>query len=104
MLLIVIYSFLLIAGILTSQFGRLDPIRSPLSLITLVCLAYIMIEVGLEFVLDKNKLKQYGLDFAIATTAAVLPWIFCAIYFITVFHLNWEKAALIGLAAAPTSA
>ena len=50
MLLVVIYSFLLITGILTSQLGGLDPIRSPLSLITLVCLAYIMIDVGLATV------------------------------------------------------
>lgn len=104
MLLVVLYSLLLITGILVSQLTDLAPIRSPLSIATFLCLSYIMIEVGLEFVLNKNKLKEYFKDFAIATTAAVLPWIFSAIYFVVVFHLNWEKAALIGLSSAPTSA
>ena len=91
-------------GILASQLINLGPIRLPLSTATFICLSYIMIEVGLEFILDKKKLREYLKDFAIATTAAVLPWIFSAIYFIKIFHLNWEKAALIGLSSAPTSA
>src|SRR5436190_10439122 len=104
MLLVLLYSFLLIIGIIVSQSLELTPIRTPLALLTTLCLAYIMIEVGLEFNLDKKRLKPFLFDFGVATTAAVLPWIFCAAYFMGVFHLGWKESALLGLSAAPTSA
>lgn len=101
---ILLYSLLLISGMFVSQIGNLGPVMPLLSSITMVCLAYIMIEVGLEFSLDKKKLKSYGWDYVVAATAAAFPWIFCAIYFIAFFDIPWNEALLIGRFAAPTSA
>lgn len=104
MVLVLVYSFLLMLGIVVSQVMDVASVRGPLSLLTTICLSYIMVEVGLEFTIQKNKLKQYAWDFCVATSAAVLPWIFCAVYFMFVFHLGWKESSLVGLFAAPTSA
>ncbi len=104
MYLIVFYSLLLLSGIVVSQTVNFDQARELLPLLTTVCLAYIMVEVGLEFTIQKDKLKHYAWDFCVATIAAVLPWLLCAAYFGTVFHLNWKESGLVGLFAAPTSA
>lgn len=74
------------------------------SAITMICLAYIMIEVGLEFIIDKKNLGQYGKDYLVAATAAAFPWIFCAAYFIYAFGLDSKDALLLGRFASPTSA
>lgn len=104
MLLVLFYSCLLIIGIIVSQTAELASIRAPLTLLTTLCLSYIMVEVGLEFNVDKKKLKPFIFDFGVATTAAVFPWLLCAGYFLSVFHLDWKESALLGLSAAPTSA
>ena len=104
MFLIVTYSFLLIAGMSVSQWVDVGPAKDALSTLTIICLAYIMLEVGLEFHLDKEKQRHYVWDFCVATTAAVFPWLFCAIYLLFFFQLEWKQAFLIGLSAAPTSA
>lgn len=70
----------------------------------MICLAYIMIEVGLEFIIDKKNLRQYGKDYLIAATAAAFPWIFCALYFIGMFGLGQKESWLLGRFASPTSA
>ena len=101
---VALYSGLLIFGILVSQFIALDQIRTPLTAITMACLAYIMVEVGLEFSLDKRRLKSYGWDYIVAATAAAFPWIVCATYFVVLFQTPWKEALLIGRFAAPTSA
>lgn len=98
------YSLLMILGITLSQIVDLAPIGAPLKWATIVVLAYIMIEVGLEFTLDKTKLKSYGKDYLIAMTAATFPWILCSLYFWTFFDIDLSKAAIIGRFAAPTSA
>ena len=99
-----LYSLLLILGIVTSQVFDLAPFYFPIKFITLALLGYIMIEVGLEFSIDKKNIKGYGKDYLIATSAAALPWILCSLYFFTYFEMNFSSAALIGLFAAPTSA
>ncbi len=104
MVLVFIYSILLLAGILCSQISNLTNIRDSLHVLTNICLAYIMFEVGLGFVVDKNRLNSYGKDFLFAFLAAALPWIFCAVYFMSVFGYPWSQAFLIGIFAAPTSA
>ena len=101
---VLIYSLLLVSGILGSQFFDLESARWLINLITMACLAYIMIEVGLEFTINKKNLKSYGVDYAVAATAAAFPWIFCAVYFVTVFGTEWKEALLVGRFAAPTSA
>lgn len=104
MIQILLYSGLLLMGMGVSQIADLSPIRTALSMATMICLAYIMVEVGLEFVLDKRRLKSYGVDYLVAATAAAFPWIFCAVYFVAVFQTDWKEALLVGRFAAPTSA
>lgn len=104
MLKIFAYSLLMILGILLSQAFDLTPISTPLKFLTIVILGYIMIEVGLEFTLDKSKLKSYGKDYLIAMTAAAFPWILCTAYFWCFFDIDLSKAAIVGRFAAPTSA
>lgn len=99
-----LYSLLLIAGMMGSQIADLSAFRLGINLLTMICLAYIMIEVGLEFTLDKRNLKQYGNDYLVAMTAAAFPWIFCAAYFVFFFDQGWKDALLTGRFAAPTSA
>ena len=104
MLQIIFYSGLLLAGIVCSQAFDLFSIRSWVETLTMVCLAYIMTEVGLEFTINKKKLKNYGVDYFVSASAATLPWIFCSLYFLIVFKTNWKEALLVGCFAAPTSA
>lgn len=103
-MLVTLYSFLLIAGMAVSQFLDLSDWRSALTGLTMACLSYIMIEVGLEFTIDKKRLGTYGKDYLVAATAAAFPWIFCAIYFVFVFSISWKESLLIARFAAPTSA
>lgn len=104
MVIVIVYSLLLLAGIFVSQAVNLIPIREQVSLLTTICLSYIMVEVGLEFTLQKDRLKQYAVDFFVATMAASLPWILCAGYFVAFFQMTWKDAGLVGLFSAPTSA
>ena len=70
-----------------------------------------MIHVGYEFELDRAYLRQYSWDYMVAMTAAALPWIFAALYFVFVMlpaELQrsweaWKEALLPGRFAAPTS-
>ncbi len=98
------YSLMLLLGIVVSQVIDLTHARPVLNFVTIIALAYIMIEVGLEFVLDKKNLRSYGKDYLIAMTAAGLPWIFCSLYFWAFFEIDLSHAALVGRFAAPTSA
>lgn len=104
MTLVFLYSGLLIGGMAVSQFFDLETLRPSLMTITMVCLAYIMLEVGLEFTIDKKRLGSYGWDYVVAMTAAAFPWIFCAVYFTAFFQMPWKEAFLVGRFAAPTSA
>lgn len=98
------YSLLMILGIIISQVFDLTHISSTLSFLTIVILGYIMIEVGLEFNIDKTKIKSYGNDYLIAMTAAAFPWILCSLYFWKFFDITLSQAAIVGRFAAPTSA
>lgn len=104
MFLIIFYSFLLLGGIVVSQVVALDAVQDILTTLTMIFLAYIMVEVGLEFTIKKHELKSYGWDYLVAATAAAFPWIFCAGYFIFFFKMAWPEALLMGRFAAPTSA
>ena len=106
-----IYSLLLIAGLIVSQFlngSGAEPIR----LATMLALSFIMIHVGYEFEIDKSRTKDYAWDAFVAFTAASLPWLLCAAYFVFVLAPSanwwtwpaWRGALLEGLFAAPTSA
>lgn len=109
---------LLLVGLAGSQFlpllfgsaysGFGDAVR----LLTMTGLAFIMVRVGFEFHIDKSNLRQYGLDYGVAFTAAFFPWVLVALYF--VFALlpadtwsmldTWKEVLLAGRFASPTSA
>ena len=76
------------------------------------CLAFIMINVGREFELDKSNVGAYIKDYCVAMLAAAAPWILIAVYYI--FFLlpsdlwssgdAWKETLLLSRFAAPTSA
>ena len=118
MRLVALYSVLLVVGIVLSQVlpGIVGPAWQqfswPITVLTMVGLAFIMIHVGYEFELDKSNLRQYGWDYIVAATAATFPWIFAAVYFVFVMLPPqiwsdwgaWKESLLLGRFAAPTSA
>lgn len=101
---VLIYSLLLVLGLICSQFiGTLG--TKWIKLGTMVCLSFIMIHVGYEFEIDKSNPKQYAWDYLVAATAATFPWLFCAGYFVWVLDMNsWREALLLARFSSPTSA
>lgn len=77
-----------------------------------ICLAFIMINVGREFEVDKTRWKSYAEDYFIAMATAAFPWIFIALYYIYMLlpaeYWNsweaWKENLLLSRFAAPTSA
>ncbi|MFH2050437.1 MAG: sodium:proton antiporter [bacterium] len=114
---VLLFSILLVAGLLLSQnleslVGGSEAAREVIRILTMAMLGFIMIHVGYEFEIDRSKLKSYGFDYLVAATAAGFPWILCAAYFVLVFNdstnwgsfSTWTNALLAGRFAAPTSA
>ncbi|MBN1478056.1 sodium:proton antiporter [Candidatus Sumerlaeota bacterium] len=115
---VLIFSALLVVGLAGSQVlpavagGLHSPLEHIIRLGTMLCLAFIMIRVGLEFQIDKSNLRQYGWDYVVAFTAATFPWILVAAYFVWVIipsdplasGQGWQEALIAGRFAAPTSA
>ncbi len=113
-----LYSALLLSGLIGSQWlpsvfpEVFSALVTPIKMMTMFCLAFIMIHVGLEFEIDKSNLRQYGWDYVVAATAAAFPWILCAMYFIFVmtsaegwFNFDaWKQCLLVSRFSAPTSA
>src|ERR671935_2197058 len=87
---VAVFSLLLLAGMVGAQLlpdlvGKAyADVSHGLRLATMVALAFIMIHVGYEFELDKTNLRRYGWDYLVAMTAAALPWLFVALYFVVV--------------------
>ena len=76
-----------------------------------VCLAFIMINVGREFELDKTKWRSYAADYFIAMATAAVPWIMVAFYYMFLLPADlfgnwdaWKENLLLSRFAAPTSA
>jgi Kef-type K+ transport system membrane component KefB len=114
---VLLFSVLLIAGLVISQFmdaltGGSIFAGEAVRILTMIMLGFIMIHVGYEFEIDRSKLKSYGFDYLVAATAAAFPWIFASVYFVFVFYEpsqwgifnTWTEALLAGRFAAPTSA
>lgn len=115
---IALYSGLLILGLVLSQAlplvlpGPWAAAHEPVKLATMFCLAFIMVQVGFEFAIDKTNMRQYAWDYAVAATAAAFPWLFCAGYFVWAMSPEeawsswdaWKQALLVGRFSAPTSA
>ncbi|MBN1953007.1 MAG: sodium:proton antiporter [Bacteroidales bacterium] len=109
-------SILLVAGLGLSQilpfiipdYGELHHV---IKIATMISLAFIMIHVGYEFEIRKEKLREYGYDYLIAFTSATLPWIFISLYFVFVLTpagsrdgQTWVESILAARFSAPTSA
>lgn len=112
---VALFSLLLVAGLVGSQFlpsvlGDAEQTAGWwIRLLTMVALSFIMIHVGYEFELRKDRLRSYGWDYVVAMTAATFPWIFVAGYFVFVLMPEgswdaWKESLLAGRFAAPTSA
>jgi Kef-type K+ transport system membrane component KefB len=104
MIRVLTYSVLLIVGMLLSQSPAIDHWKPEISALTMIFLAYIMIQVGMEFEIDKSNLRKYGVDYLVAMAAAAVPWLTAAAYFWWFFHIGSSESLLIGRFAAPTSA
>lgn len=114
---VLIFSLLLVAGLILSQysgklFGDTVVAAETVRILTMVMLGFIMIHVGYEFEIDRSRMGSYGFDYLVAATAAAFPWILCSLYFVLVFFDSsqwgtfdvWTDALLAGRFAAPTSA
>ncbi len=114
---IVIFSILLLLGLLCSQLlpgivgAGYEQLKDVADFIMLSALAYIMINVGSEFEIERHKLKSYGRDYLVAMGTAALPWVFVSVYFLSLLPATfftsteaWMETLLIGRFAAPTSA
>ncbi|MCA9319245.1 MAG: sodium:proton antiporter [Planctomycetes bacterium] len=112
---VALFSLLLVAGMIASQFlpGLLGDAEASFGwwvrMLTMIALSFIMIHVGYEFELRKDQLRSYGWDYVVAMTAAAFPWLFVAGYFALVLMPEgswtaWKEALLAGRFAAPTSA
>ncbi len=101
---VIIYSLLLVGGMGLSQLAFVQSFSTAIATLTMIFLAYIMIEVGMEFDIDKSRLSSYGLDYGIAMAAAAVPWLCAALYFWWFFSLGFKESLLVGRFASPTSA
>ena len=111
---VLLYSLLLLLGLIGSQILPADAhgVREAIALCTMAALAFIMIHVGFEFEIDRERPRQYVLDAGVAFSAAAVPWLLCAVYFVFAmkprelwFYTDaWKSSLLQGLFAAPTSA
>ncbi len=113
------FSVLLMLGLVVSQIlpihlsGTFHILRdyfvSPLLYISL---AFIMINVGREFEVDKSKWRSYSADYFIAMASAAMPWLLIALYYVFVLLPEglwsssdaWKESLLLSRFAAPTSA
>lgn len=114
---IISFSTFLIIGLVFSQLlpalgDSYDTVKLISNTLLYVCLAYVMINVGREFELDKTRWKTYVNDYFIAMATAALPWILVALYYVFIllpieYSTNWEawkESLLLSRFAAPTSA
>ena len=75
-----LFSVLLLLGICGSQLflwvdgEKKEVLQLIVKNITLVCVAFIMIHEGLEFVIDKSLLQNYGWDYFVAFMVAIAIW------------------------------
>ena len=115
---IILFSIFLIIGLIGSQTipTHMSPdayghVKSFLDALLYICLAFIMINVGREFELDKSKWKSYTEDYFIAMATAAVPWLLICGYFILLMPAEyrtswdtWKETLLLSRFAAPTSA
>lgn len=112
-----LFSLFLLCGLFLSQilptslgdsYAVIDKVSKNLMFI---CLAFIMINVGREFELDKKRWRSYAQDYFIAMATAAVPWILIAFYYMFLLPSEWftswdawKENLLLSRFAAPTSA
>lgn len=115
---ILLFSFFLILGLVMSQIlpsmvgDSYSLVKTVSNTLLYVCLAFIMINVGREFEVEKARWKSYTEDYFIAMATAAFPWIFVALYYVFVLLPDiywgsweaWKENLLLSRFAAPTSA
>jgi hypothetical protein len=115
---IISFSLMLMVGLVLSQLLPLflgetyGELKHMVEVALGICLAFIMINVGREFEIDKANAKIYVKDYLVAMLAAALPWIFIAVYYIFAILSSdmwgegdaWKESLLLSRFAAPTSA
>lgn len=96
------FSGFLMLGLIISQFlpamagEDYGTVKSVLNVLLYVCLSFIMINVGREFVLDKSRWKSYAEDYLIAMVTAALPWLLLAIALTSRTSHKLASVAVIG--------
>ena len=114
------FSFLLIIGLVLSQIlpnllgGNYPTFKEVTDALLYISLAFIMINVGREFELNKKQWRSYTVDYGVAMGAAAFPWIFVALYYLFAVAPTemriwengdaWKETFLLSRYAAPTSA
>ena len=112
------FSAMLMLGLVLSQLmpnalgANYEITRHGIEILLGICLAFIMINVGREFEVDKSNIKVYAKDYLVAMLAAAMPWILIATYYIFVLMPSdwwtngavWKESLLLSRFAAPTSA
>lgn len=116
---ILLFSFFLILGLVASQMlptlmagESYASFKGITDTLLYICLAFIMINVGREFEVDKAHWRGYLSDYFIAMATAALPWILVAVYYVFVLLPStyygdwdaWKESLLLSRFAAPTSA
>ena len=104
---------LVLSQMLPSQLGdNYRLFHEGIEIVLGVCLAFIMINVGREFEIDKHNIKGYAKDYFVAMFAAAVPWLLIALYYIFILLPSymwgdgevWKETLLLSRFAAPTSA
>ena len=115
---ILLFSVCLLLGLILSQAlptflgaDNFATAKPTLDFLLYTCLAFIMINVGREFELDKSRWKSYTADYFIAMATAAAPWLMICIYYMWLLPSDmftswdaWKENLLLSRFAAPTSA
>lgn len=115
-----IFSFLLVIGLILSQLvphllgDNFYSFKVFLDALLYISLAFIMINVGREFEINKKQWRSYTKDYLVAMGAAAFPWILVALYYLFAVAPPemqlwssgdaWKETFLLSRFAAPTSA
>lgn len=116
---ILLFSLFLIIGLIASQIlpntlseTAYQAFKETSNVMLYICLAFIMINVGREFEVEKARWRSYVSDYFIAMATAALPWLLVAVYYVFVLLPEscygdwgaWKESLLLSRFAAPTSA
>ena len=91
------FSAFLMMGLLVSQIlpGAVGEgyttIKSVSDVLLYICLSFIMINVGREFVMDKTRWKSYAEDYFIAMATAAMPWIIIVLVVFVLLSIGWKQ-------------